>query len=523
MIALRRRIGEAVTHAQRPFQASSPSLPALRSHHHLLLLLGLLALCTTACRKDEQFTTSSSAKLTLTEDTVLFDTIFTTVGSITKRFTVRNDNDQAVRVDVALEGGQPSPFRINVDGATGLSFHDVEILGGDSIYVFVEATLDANNTNNPMVIEDHVRFTTNGNEQRVLLVAWGQDAHFFYPTHPAGGFPAYSIIAGLDDAGNSTCETVDWTNDKPYVIYGYGVVDSCSTLNIHPGVKVYLHGSSGLWVYRYGQIHVMGTPEAHVTFQGDRLEPLYADLPGQWDRIWVMEGENDNTFEHCDIQNALVGIQAETAPWLPTQPTSTAKLVLNNVSIRNSSAAGLLTRNYPVTSTNLLVGDAGQYAVALTGGGEYHFNQTTVGNYWAFDVRQEPAFILSNSVTTATGDVQVRDVTNSTFTNGIIYGNNGNEFTLDLNSLALGNVTFQGYLFRTDQSTADLSHFPDHIYRNQDPGFVDPSNGDLHLAAGAYAINKGIFVTDPNADLDLDNNLRAWDGTPDLGCYERQP
>ncbi|HEX2616690.1 MAG TPA: hypothetical protein VHL57_04055, partial [Flavobacteriales bacterium] len=410
-----------------------------------LLLLALAALIATGCRKDEQFTDSPSARLDMSEDTVLFDTIFTTVGSITKRFTVHNPNDEAVRVDIALEGGSHSPFRINVDGTSGLSFNDVEILGGDSVFVFVEATLDANNGSNPMVIEDHIRFNTNSNEQSVLLVAWGQNAHFFYPDHPAGGFPAYSIIAGLDDNGNSVCETVDWTNDLPYVIYGYGVVDSCSTLNIHPGVRVYFHGSSGLWVYRYGQIHAEGTPEGHITFQGDRLEPFYADLPGQWDRIWVMEGDNDNSFTHCDIKNALVGIQCETAPWLPNAATSNATLELKNVSIRNSSAAGILSRNYPINATNLLVADAGQYAVALTGGGEYHFDHTTIANYWDFDLRQEPAFILTNYVTFG-DEVIVHDVQNSTFTNGIIYGSNTNEFTVDMNSLGLGDYTFHHWL-----------------------------------------------------------------------------
>ncbi|MFT3885744.1 MAG: hypothetical protein QM724_10030 [Flavobacteriales bacterium] len=492
-------------------------------HPPRYLLLSTLAglLFFAACRKDEHFTSSPSARLEMSQDTVLFDTIFTTVGSITKRFTVHNRNREAVRVDIALEGGAPSPFRINVDGASGLHFEGVEILGGDSIFIFVEATLDQNNGNNPMVIEDHIRFNTNGNAQSVLLVAWGQDAHFFYPDHPAGGFPAYRIIAGVDDNGNPLCETVDWTNDKPYVIYGYAVVDSCSTLNIHPGVKVYFHGGSGLWVYRYGQIHAEGTPDARITFQGDRLEPLYADLPGQWDRIWLMEGDNDNTFSYCDIKNALVGIQCETAPWRPTEPTSNARLRSTNVSIRNSSVAGILSRNYRINATNLLVADAGQYAVALTGGGEYHFNQTTIANYWNYSVRQQPAFILTNYVTLANGDVQVRDVANSTFTNGIIYGANANEFKTDISNLGTGSFTFDHWLFRTDQATSDLSHFPDQpsIYRNQYPGFIDPSGGDFHIGSGAFARNKGIATPDPNATFDLDNILRG-DGQPDLGCYE---
>ena len=224
------------------YEPAHPSLPPLSAIRHTLLF-GLLAVLLFSCRKDEQFTDDPGAMLVLTEDTVLFDTIFTTVGSVTKRFTVRNENASAVKVDIALEGGTPSPFRINVDGASGTAFSDVEILGGDSIYIFVEATLNANNANNPFIIEDHILLNTNGNEQSVLLLAWGQDAHFFYPTNNGGGFPDFSIIP-CDD---------HWINDKPYVIYGYAVVDSLCTLTIDPGVKVYFHGGAGLWVYKYGR------------------------------------------------------------------------------------------------------------------------------------------------------------------------------------------------------------------------------------------------------------------------------
>ncbi|HRH38054.1 MAG TPA: hypothetical protein PK760_06900, partial [Flavobacteriales bacterium] len=232
------------------------------------LLFGLVAVALLAsCRKDKLFTDDPGAKLTFSQEEVLFDTIFTTVPfSVTKRFRVHNPNSQAVKVDIALEGGSPSPFRINVDGSAGTQFTDVEILGGDSIYVFVEASLDQSNQNAPLIHEDHILFTTNGNDQRVKLIAWGQDAHFFYPDHIFQNFPDYSLIAGEDDDGNPICETVNWPNDKPYVIYGYAVVDSCSKLTIDPGVRVYVHGGGGLWIYRWGQIEANGEVNNPITF-----------------------------------------------------------------------------------------------------------------------------------------------------------------------------------------------------------------------------------------------------------------
>lgn len=492
----------------------------------LPLLLPLLLLLAN-CRKDELFT-DEPVQLVFSQDSVLFDTVFTTLTtSVTKRFTARNTSDQAVRVDIALEGGTPSPFRINVDGASGISFQDVEILGGDSIYVFVEALPGTTGVNTPFIIEDHIRFNTNGAEQSVLLTVWGQDAHIFHPDHFLEGLPDYSIIAGEDDNGDPICETVTWPNDKPYVIYGYAVVDSCSTLIIDPGVRVYMHGNSGLWVYRYGRIQALGTVEERITFQGDRLEAEYQDLPGQWDRIWINEGEAgaDNVFQNVVIRNSLIGIQCEPVPWIAELPTSANKLVLDNVRIQNSSAAGILSRNYRIESLNLLVADCGQYCMALTGGGQYDFNHTTVANYWAWSVRNTPAFAMTNTYIDAFGALQVREITSSTFRNGIIYGANTNEFEVTLDAAQPAAYTFNNWLFRTDQNTSDTDHFPDQttIWRNFTPGFTNTTDGDYHLSASSppQVINTA-FIT-PEGIFDLDGVVRGLDGGYDLGCYEYVP
>ncbi|MEO8590550.1 MAG: choice-of-anchor Q domain-containing protein [Flavobacteriales bacterium] len=487
----------------------------LRTTLFLAFLVTLLA----GCRKDQLFSTDP-ASLEFSEPEVLFDTIFTQVPfSVTKRFRVYNRNENAVRVDVALEGGTPSPFRINVDGATGVSFEDVEILGGDSIYVFVEASLDQANSNNPFVFEDHVLFNTNGTEQSVKLVAWGQDAHFFYADTCIQGLPCFSWIAGPD------CETVNWVNDKPYVIYGYAVVDSCCTLIIDPGVRVYVHGGGGLWIYRWGRILAEGTQEEPITFQSDRLEPLYAELPGQWDRIWINDGPagNDNVLENVVVKNALIGIQCETWPLVPDAPTSEAHLVLNNVKIRNCSAAGILSRNYTINSTNLLVGDCGQYSVALTGGGGYNFDHTTIANYWNYGVRQTPAFIMTNTYGDINGALQVRDITTSVFQNSIIYGSNVNEFQLEFDAGLTPDIYFKHMLLRTDQSTNDPQFFDvDWIFRNQDPQFHNITDRDFHLNGGSPAINRGLTAASTEALLDLDGVDRIG-GETDLGCFEFVP
>jgi hypothetical protein len=498
-----------------------------------LLWLALVAMLLLSCRKDEIFTDDPGAKLVLSEDTVLFDTIFTTVGSVTKRFTVRNENDNAVKVDIRLEGGTPSPFRINVDGASGITFEDVEILGGDSMFIFVEATLGASGTNDPFIIEDHILLNTNGNEQNVLLVAWGQDAHFYSTDTLIQGFPPIGFIAHEN-------QNVHWVNDKPYVIYGcYGVVDEGATLTIDPGVRVYFHGTgSGLWVYVGGRLVANGSVTERIVFQQDRLEELYDDLPNQWDRIWINEGPAgmDNELHNCEIRNSLIGIQAQTFPGTEGQPLSANKLLLDNVNIKNCLTAGLYSENYRITANNLLVGDAGQYSVVLTGSGEYHFDHPTIANYWSFDIRQDPAFLITNKFIDVNGAEQVRTIENtlvtetaSTFRNGIIYGNNTNEFKLDIDESVGPLFTFDHFLFKTDQTTNnDNGHFQDQlsIFRNLDPGFHDSSEGDLHLKCNANAKAK---ATNPGGDVlqDLDGKDRPNFGDcngnfeADLGCYEQ--
>lgn len=491
-----------------------------------------LVLATSGCRKDEQFTDDPGATLELSVDTVLFDTIFTTLGSVTKRFTIRNRNTNAVRVDILLEGGSPSPFRINVDGSSGLVFNGVEILGEDSAYVFVEATLDANNTNNPLLIEDRILFTTNGNEQEVKLLAWGQDALFYpnpdAPLQSVQGFPAFSYIAGgFDSMGNQICgQNVVWTAEKPIVLLNYGVVDSCNTLTIEPGARIYVHGGAGLWVYRGGRITAVGTVTERIVFQGDRLEPEYQDLPGQWDRIWVNEGPAENRFENVEIRNALIGLQPQYWPLAGTIGTSTNQIVLNNVRIQNCSAAGILSENYRIESTNLLVANCGQYCVALTGGGQYTFRHSTIANYWNFDIRNEPAFAMTNAFVDVNGSTQVREIATSLFVNSNFVGNNTNEFQLVIDGSQPADFIFDHCHFRTDQATDDLAHFPDQssIFRNLSAVFVGPSEFDLHLAASDQsAIDKGIVLADPPEVLfDLDGVFRGI-GNPDLGCYEFEP
>ena len=123
----------------------------------------------------------SKSNLTFSTDTLVFDTVFTTVGSTTKSFKIYNPDQRSLKIEeIELMGGENSVYRINVDGTPGALHTDLLLEAKDSLFVFVEVTLQVNNTTNPLIIEDSVRFRTNGKDQYVKLAAWGQDAYFHY-------------------------------------------------------------------------------------------------------------------------------------------------------------------------------------------------------------------------------------------------------------------------------------------------------------------------------------------------------
>jgi hypothetical protein len=478
-----------------------------------ILFLLIIVSTTFSCRKDD-IETSSSASLKFSTDTILFDTVFTTIGSTTKRLKIYNRNGSKLIIsNISLSQGANSQFRINVDGVPGYSHTDVEIESNDSLFLFIEVTVDPNSLLSPFVVEEKINFTTNGNNQHVQLVAWGQNAHYFTPKNFVSGLPDYSCLDGDCGNGNAPVNTT-WINDKPYVIYGYLVIDSLDVLKIDPGVRVHLHNNSGIWVYKDGNLRVNGTVADPVTFQGTRLESAWQDVAGQWDRIWINEGSTDNVLNYAVIKNAFIGIQAETLPFNPSAPTSTNKLRLNNCVIQNSSAVGLLATNYKITDTNSIIVNSGQFNLYVRGGGEYQFNHTTIANYWSESTRETPAILLQNYYIDINGATQVRNIDSTNFYNCIVHGDQDIEFDKDVLAPGSLNFKFVNSILKTTNSTTGANYIS--IIKNPSATiFVDFANNDYHLTSGSPAINNGIVS---GVLLDHDGITRS--NPPDIGAYE---
>jgi hypothetical protein len=290
-----------------------------------------------------------------------------------------------------------------VDGMAGQVFENVEILAKDSMYIFVSVTAevaDANPTD--FLYTDKILFgeESNPNHQKVELVTLIQDAYFIYPgrvQNPDESYTYDELNLGVDGDGNPITirgrfleETnpingneLHWTNTKPYVIYGYAAVPSNKTLVVDAGARIHFHAESGLIVANNASIHVNGTNsttaalENEVIFEGDRLEPDFAEVPGQWGTIWLTQGSTNNQIKNLTIKNATVGLLVTGNDGTPT-PT----LDIENTQIYNCANVGLLARTGNIEGRNMVINNCGQASFAGSFGGSYEFTHCTFANYW---------------------------------------------------------------------------------------------------------------------------------------------
>lgn len=453
----------------------------------LFFLILIIPALFTACKKEPSLDSQLSS-LTFSTDTVLFDTVFTTIGSTTQRFRIYNNSNQPLKIDEVLLGKKTtSQFRFNIDGFTGPRVTDIEIPANDSLFLFVEVTIDPLNVNTPMVVEDSLLFRVNGKNKNVKLVAWGQDIHYIN--------------------GKIICNET-WMNDKPYLIYNSMLVDTGCILTIQPGARLHFHPDSRMYVL--GTLKIQGTDDDRVTLQGDRLETYYRDIPSQWVGIWLMPGSKDNEIDFAEIKNGILGIQVDTNVTAP--PT----LKISNTIVKNMSLAGLLAQGSKVEAYNCEFSNCGQFLTALTIGGDYLFNQCTFANFWSSSSRSAPSLLISNYYEDVNGNIQVRGLNKADFLNCIVYGTRESEVALDEQSAGAFNYSFEYSLIKNKDTLNGMQN-----WYNVQPGFKD-SLIDYDLNAGSFAIDKGNsgFIV-PETQSDLKGRLRT--GNPDLGAYEYHP
>ncbi len=460
------------------------------------ILAPLLLILFSDCQKD-RFLSGETGKFSVSKDTVLFDTVFTTVNTVTKEFKIYNERSGPLKIDhISLAGGDDSQYRINVDGQAGDMHSDIRIPPNDSIFVFVEARIDPTGSNNAMVVTDSVIIESGEQSGDVDLAAWGQDANFHE-----------NVLYGCNGG------PIIWSNDKPHVIYGTAAIDTGCVLKIEKGAQVHLHGSSRLVVLNNGRLEVQGTKDQKVVFQGDRLQSIYEDEPGQWERIWLI-GNDGSSIQHAIIKNSVIGLQVDTLA-----NSGTPSVTLDNTIIKNASSTGLLSQaGAYVVARNSVFRDCGKFTAALTSGGRYEMTHCTFANYWEFGDRNDPSFVMSNYYEASNGQIVKRPIEQSRFTNCIFYGSRDEEFVVDTKSGPTLDYLFEYSLVKSESKPSGAEY--DQIYHNKAPGFksTQEDDKDFRLENGAFAIDKGKSGT--GVTLDLNENAR--DAQPDLGAYEKQ-
>ena len=516
-----------------------------------LFLVGIL-ISLSSCRKDFE-TVPSSGNLGFSKDTVYLDTVFSHISSSTYTLKVYNRSNDDIKISKIHLGKANSKYRMMIDGLTGEDednsgvgdgriFDNVELLAKDSMYVFIETTansIDANPTD--FLYTDDIIFESSNGPQKVNLVTLIRDAYFLFPKVNANGIKE-SLLLGtdngeevringfeLDENDPANGNEFHFNNTKPYVIYGYAGVPDGKTLTIDPGAKVYFHAESGIVVQPGASIKINDNwtldptnPLANeVTFEGDRLEPLYEDVPGQWGTIWLRSGSINNSINHLTLKNATLGLLVENCT-----------LNIQNSQIYNSANYGILARGATMNNCeNLVINLAGQAALACSIGGSYQFKHCTFNNNWASS--NQVAVLVSNYEEQADGTNITGALTQANFYNCIIYSTNN--IGLFLDKISDEAIPFEkdvkNCLIKFRDGGTSLASKPIYDFirnptvengniKNKDPKFFNANLNKLNIDDTSGAFTKGSLTYLVPLDV---LGLPRTSNPPDMGAYQSAP
>ena len=511
-------------------------------------ILFMVFICS-SCENDLTFTPNQNP-LEFSKDTVFLDTVFTNIGSSTYSLKVyNNSNNNIVIPEIKLQNTNESFFRINIDGIYENdgqnTYENIELLANDSLYVFIETTIDINQIGteqNSFIYEDKLQFINVNNTQNVHLVSLVKDAVFIFPNRELSGQDyIYETLSfdldgdGIADETNIRGRFLDqdelvFNNDKPYVIYGYAAVSSGDELLIEKGSRIYFHSNSGFIITSGASLKANGEfsenqneLENEIIFEGDRLEPFFENIPGQWGTIWLMDGSVDNELSFCTIKNSTVGLYSSGG-----DTNSTYKLKLSNVKIFNSSNFGILGISTSIKAENLVINNSGQSSFAGTYGGKYNLNHSTISNYWNNGIRQFPSLLVNDFYVDSNQNEYTNNLFEVNITNSIIYGNQNIEFLVekigsDEMELNVANslIKFNDYnnYFENDINL-DFSNqnYYEEIYENLDPSFINEYQNDLRINQFSEVIGLGKEEFALETPLDMLNIDRTLG--PDVGAYQ---
>ncbi len=477
-----------------------------------IIVLFLVATMLSSCIESD-YTTDPNHRLTFSTDTLAFDTVFNTVAQPTSVFMVYNNNKKALKINtIKLAGGNNSYFRINVDGLVDNEnyFTDIEVGGNDSLYVFVALTINEQNDDAPVLIQDAVLFETNGTTQRVNLMAYGQNVTVF------------------DSKTFDTNTTL--TAERPYLIYNYLHVANGSTLTLKEGVRLHFHNKANLIVD--GNLVAEGTAENPVTMQGDRLDRMadvdktpYAYLSGQWGNVYLQSPDGQHSLKNVSITGGTNGILLFGNS--SQQPT----LNIENSRIHMMAENGIYSQCGNLEIVNSELSNCGTSCLNIIGGTN-RITHCTIANYYEWAVRETPAVQISNYLIDGNW-LYLYELQSAVFQNSIVFGNQSKELLLNRDTISQQSNNFNIYFCdcHIRAPKIDSPQFKNIIWatgENNAEVFVNTSIDDIEakgyynfsLISTAASRNKANKQIAHQYPTDKNGYNRFADGKPDMGAYE---
>ncbi len=463
-----------------------------------------------ACQ-DSTLTSDPNAMLSFSHDTVQFDTVFTAMGSSTRRVLVYNPNKNAIKIEqVSMQDGKY--FHINLDGENDMDkLRDIVVRGQDSLFLFVKVYIDPQMEDSPVLIEDNIAFRLNGHTQQINLQAYGQD-----------------IIKIQDKTGLKIYNNLTLTSQKPYVIYD--TVAVAGTLEIEAGATIYMH--EGASIYAYGDVQAIGTQQEPIVLRGDRTDRLFDSVPyrmasGQWDGLYLIYTGEGNvptyTLDYVDILSGCIGLYAysESTDILP-------HISLKNSRIHNHSIYGLILQNIAAEVSTCELSNCAAYCVYLAGG-KHHFVHNTIAAYYGIPYTN--LNIHSNLFAEDVAAVYINNLskqyakTNSSFSNCIITGGRANNLVVATPLPDNYPGHFTGNYLRAD--SLPIAYAENNVYATE---------ADSMLFRNIYYLSKNYHYYDFRLDTlspargigdsivalsyPIDRVGRVRKARPDAGCYE---
>lgn len=458
----------------------------------LPVILTLLTLCIVQGCISDDFTTSPSVRLVFSRDTVSFDTVFTDLGTPTARLKVYNREKKSVNISQIRFAGADTPFTLNVDGVSGRDFRDVEIRGGDSIFVFIECYLPETASVKPYLVEDKLEFVTNGVKQDVVVEAYGRNV---------------TRLRNVEITSDMTL-----TADRPYVIFDSLTVRRGAKLRIEPGADLLFHDKASLVVE--GTLEAVGEPGKLINMRGDRLDEVlpgvgYDILSGQWKGVRIAAESYDNRLEYVDMRSTSSGLRCDSTP-----DQERTKITLVNSWLHNSEQTAFRADYAKVRAYGCVFSEAGEAVVSLKGG-DVEMSQCTFANYYLFAISLNVVELRHVLPKEAEDSANPRALMKGGIANSIIYGMTSSLYPGDLTG---SDFTVEYTLLR--EKGEDDANFL-HCIWDEDPMFETVREDyyfNYHLKPDSPALGAGDEALVPEASrIDIDGVTRG--DPPALGAY----